>query len=62
MTAHVCSYCSVMAREGRKDRHQNGNTEKATKLSAGLGTECGEAVATVVVLDQHGKTLSTEGY
>lgn len=51
-----------MAREGRKDRHQNGNAKKATKLSLGLSTEGGEAVDTAVVLDQHGKTSNTEGY
>lgn len=51
-----------MAKEGRKDGHQNGNTEKATKLFSVLSTEHGEAVATAVVLDQGGKTLNTEGY
>lgn len=51
-----------MAKEGRKDGHQNGNTEKATELFSVLSTEHGEAVATAVVLDQGGKTLNTEGY
>lgn len=59
-----CSHCgAAMAREGEKERHQNGHPEKGVpKLSPVLETEGGGAAARVVVLDQDGETSSTEGY